>query len=363
MNKKVLFVVGSSWASGYYRMTQAANLLAQSGFHAEVIYFSSIAPMDLTGSRYALNRTDGLEIVDLTKFDTVVFQIVTFPELLYVIHSLKAKGIKTSMEIDDDYFALPASNPSFLSFHPRVKTIYRGGKFKSRISNTKINFKLDTLRKACKEVDTIQVSTPELKEVYSSLSNNVVVLENCVENLLYDVTEKRKNKAPVLGWFGTRTHQEDLKLILGSFPKSTSLLIAGYPEARNLIFKDYPNVEVIPPYDVSKVPEIVAKCDVGIVPLTECRFNDGKSDLKGVEFGAGCVPVIASDGAPYRRWIRHGENGFLVKHNKFKLWQRYIKQLLEDSKLRSKLGVEAKKDAIKRDIASHIDKWITTYFI
>jgi len=344
-------------------MSQAANLLAKSGFRVETTMFHSIDPLSLTALKPNFFCKD--KIIKLRDFDVIIFQLVWHAPLLYVVSILKSYGIKIAMEVDDDYFSLPRDNPSWISFHPKIMTRrFSDNRIRGIKYNFKVNNKIDILKRTMDMVDIIQVSTPELAKVYGNYGETVV-LQNCIDNELYDQLPKRKNEKPVIGWFGTRTHKADLELTLGCYPpqEDFTLLLAGWLEVRDLIFKDFNNIELIPPYRIYELPPIVKKCDFGIVPLVDCRFNDGKSELKGIEFGAASMPVIASDVAPYRRWIRHGENGFLVKKNKPKFWIRYIKELLYDKELRIKMGKEAKKDAIKRDIRNNIDKWINKYFV
>lgn len=361
--KKVLFVLGTSWASGYYRMSQAANLLRKRGFTLAIVMFDSVDPLNLTAIEPQLNGKN--KTVDLKKFDTVVFQLIWHDALNHVIEILKTIGVKTVMEVDDDYFALPFDNPSWISFHPKIAVRkHADGNVWGTRYKFKVNTKMDTFKQAMKMVDLIQVSTPELAETYKQFGN-IVILENCVENELYDAVLKRKNKKPVIGWFGTRTHKADLEITRGCYPSQDkfNLLLAGWPEVADMVFKNFINLEVIQPYRIEELPSIIKKCDFGIAPLVDCRFNSGKSDLKAVEFGAAGLPVIASDVAPYRRWVKHGINGFLVKKNKTKFWIRYMQQLIDDPELRLRMGAEAKKDAIKRDINNNLDKWVKAHFI
>ena len=362
MNNKVLFVIGSTWASGYYRLGQAAIALKHAGFNVKTIMFNAIDQDLMIAIETNLFGKD--KFIKLLDFDIIVFQLVYLKGILSIMKRLKAHNKKLSMELDDDYFALPATNPSFISFHPKVKTFQKSAGSYGRQYNRKVNFGIDNLKEACRLADMLQVSTPELKKVYSNLNNNIVVLENCVDNELYDAVPKRKNENVVVGWFGTATHKEDLRLVLGCFPENVTILLAGTdsPELVDTTFKGYDYLEVIPAYPLEDLPKIVAKCDIGIAPLVDCRFNDGKSDLKGVEFNAGSVPVIASDVAPYRRYIVHGENGFLVKKNKTKYWRKYLRELVENKKLRDSMSKKCKQFAIKRDIKNNLEKWITTYF-
>jgi len=383
-SKKVLFVIGSKAASGYYRMEQVCIELNAMGFLTESIYYDSVNPYNLIGYKDKFDissndlsyKTIG---IDMTKFDIVIFQMVWFEALFQVVKSLKERNIKTVMEIDDDYTCLPSDNPSFYSFHPRARiTVENGQKIikliapkykqsknkliRDRKAEERINTTLKTMFETARTVDMLQVSTPELKESYKKFNPNIVVLENFIDNRLYDKVPKVKNEIPTIGWFGTKTHIGDLQIVNGCIPQNCKFLVAGFPEVKEKLFKNLNNIEYLPPYKLEELPEIIAKCDIGIVPLIDNKFNAGKSDLKGLEFGAMSVPVVASDVPPYRRWIRHGENGFLAKKNKTKFWIRYLQKLVDDKELREQMGKEAKKDAIKRDIKNNIDKWIEVYF-
>lgn len=360
--RKILFVIGTSWASGYYRLAQACMEMKSRGLNVDYINFQDIAPLELKVMHRSI--TGKVEVLDLTTYDVIAFQLVQHPALLIVIQRLVSHGVKVIMEADDDYFALPVSNPTFIALHPRVELTYDTERKMNlaKVKNKKVNYRLDTFEEALKAASLIQVSTPELKEVYK-VFGPTVVLQNCVENHLYNKETKVINKEPVIGWFGTRTHTEDLSILDGILPREgCRILIAGWPDFLDTgLFKGYKNIDIMGTYPVEKLPTIVRKCDIGVVPLVDHRFNRGKSDLKGVEFGAFKIPVVASDVAPYRRWIRHEENGFLAKKNKNKFWFRYINRLLEDKPLRIRMGMEAKKDAIKRDIKNNIGDWIEVY--
>ncbi|MHB8742583.1 MAG: glycosyltransferase [Sulfuricaulis sp.] len=60
------------------------------------------------------------------------------------------------------------------------------------------------------------------------------------------------------------------------------------------------------------LPDILA-FDVGLAPLVRNPFNEGKSCLKGMEYNAAGIPVLASPTEDYRRWVEDGVNGFLCQ--------------------------------------------------
>ena len=71
------------------------------------------------------------------------------------------------------------------------------------------------------------------------------------------------------------------------------------------------------------------------------------------------IPFIASPTEPYKELINHGVNGFLVKHGRE--WSKYINMLVNDERLRTLMGYEARKVSEGRDIKKNIDKWTDAY--
>jgi len=300
----------------------------------------------------------------LTKADIVIFQLVVYSALVLVIQELKARGILTIMETDDAYTCLPRNNPAFWIFHPKT-LLMKGanGELAFNVFKDKCNPSLDNMKKAMKTVDILQVSTPELAELYRSFNKNIVVLENCIDNKLYDIP-KATNKKPVVIWSGTQTHIDDLYQLNGCVPRNCKLIIGGFTEAKQKgLFKDHPDVHFIKGVKLADYPtKIVALGDIVAIPLVDIKFNACKSDLKGLEHAAMGIPCVASDVPPYRRWVKHGENGFLVKKNKTKFWIRYLQQLVDDKALREKMGQAAKDKAMWRDIRQNIYQWESVYF-
>ena len=106
---------------------------------------------------------------------------------------------------------------------------------------------------------------------------------------------------------------------------------------------------------------IISQIDLGLVPLIDNKFNQGKSDLKGLEFGAGHVPVIASRVAPYIRWIENGVNGYLANNSKDFI--KLINRCINDTSLMNYLSINARNKALLRDINIGIKQYIDLYNI
>ncbi|MEU7416685.1 glycosyltransferase [Streptomyces antibioticus] len=97
---------------------------------------------------------------------------------------------------------------------------------------------------------------------------------------------------------------------------------------------------------VSNVDHYLQACaewDVWVAPYRDTAFNRAKFPTKWLESSVLGIPLIASDIEPYRRVIRHGENGFLVKYEHE--WGRLLKRLVDDPELRQRVGMTARGEA------------------
>jgi glycosyltransferase involved in cell wall biosynthesis len=87
----------------------------------------------------------------------------------------------------------------------------------------------------------------------------------------------------------------------------------------------------------------VSEFDVWCAPYRSTPFNAAKFPTKWLEASVLGIPLIASDTEAYRRVIRHGENGFLVKHEH--QWGKLLKQFVDDPGLRQRIGMTARGEA------------------
>jgi glycosyltransferase involved in cell wall biosynthesis len=105
--------------------------------------------------------------------------------------------------------------------------------------------------------------------------------------------------------------------------------------------------------------DITACFDIGIVPLARNLMNECKSHLKGLEYAACGIPVIASPSESYRWWVEPGVNGFLA--DKPKQWTDALNTLVNDDGLRRWMGRCARKSAAHATIANHWRDWEAVY--
>ena len=210
----------------------------------------------------------------------------------------------------------------------------------------------------CELCDAISVSTEFLKTEFSAYGKNIRVLKNALSNeflekanLKITNTNKNNNQITLAFFSGSSTHDEDFKIIEKSLliilkkHLHVKLLICGKIKFSDsfYLFKDRFEYNEFMPY--AEFIEIFKKVDINLVPLTDTKFNHGKSELKFIEAGAFGITTIASDCDAYSRVINHEKNGILISKNEG--WNFWIEKLIYDQDLRNKIGNAARDFVIK----------------
>lgn len=91
-----------------------------------------------------------------------------------------------------------------------------------------------------------------------------------------------------------------------------------------------------------EVPHYIAAFDIAVVP----HSNDYRSPIKLFEYMAEAKAVIAPRTEPIEMVIQHDKNGMLFEPLSEDQFVRGLKQLSQDSPLRNRLGVEARKNVL-----------------
>ena len=128
------------------------------------------------------------------------------------------------------------------------------------------------------------------------------------------------------------------------------------------ILHEYPDVEFVviadraPTLDVGADVKFIAwnseteikdllQFDIGIMPLPDDQWAQGKCGFKALQYMALELPAVASPVGVNSRIINHGVNGFLC--NTPEEWEAAVKKLIEDSGLRKRMGVNGRKTVVE----------------
>jgi glycosyltransferase involved in cell wall biosynthesis len=88
--------------------------------------------------------------------------------------------------------------------------------------------------------------------------------------------------------------------------------------------------------------------DIGLAPLPDNRFTNGKCGFKILQYAAAGLPVIASPVGVNVEYVRQGENGFLAANHS--QWFEKILLLQQHPLLRKKMGLAGKSCVERFDL-------------
>ena len=228
----------------------------------------------------------------------------------------------------------------------------------------------DAVEHSIEVADLVTVSTEPLAEVVRQFNPAVTVLPNCIPGWVLDLPPRQPRDRPRVGWAGGASHGADIGLAAG--PASRFLkrfpgwdLQLGGTDFRKTFGDEGVHQDRmfhVPWVQVNEHPEefyLSADFDIGICPLVPTAFSRSKSFVKALEMGARGIPVIASDCEPYRPYIEHGVNGFLVRYEHE--WLKYLSELAGDEKLRAEMGQANRDRAAQCTIEENYPLWAKAY--
>jgi len=248
----------------------------------------------------------------------------------------------------------------------------------------------DQYESLIKEADAIITPSKTLAKKFRKLTKgkDVFILPNAID---YDHYKERprEHKDLMIGYMGAASHWRDLSIIIDVLEKLhekydfyfvlygmmgepleaamyyyNRLLSANLQPEQNAYYKDaldfYQRLKKlkmlhIPFYPPELHPSALARADfdIGLAPLEDTEFNNGKSDIKFCEYAAVGTVTLASKVEPYKS----SGVGYYAKNN-FKDWYNKLERLIVDRDFRLRL-LKKQQEWVKknRDIGKVSIDW------
>jgi glycosyltransferase involved in cell wall biosynthesis len=115
--------------------------------------------------------------------------------------------------------------------------------------------------------------------------------------------------------------------------------------------RDRPRRLAKPVFDFPDLPRVLPEIDIGLVPLELSTFNEAKSCLKGLEYGACGIPFVASSTGEYVRLVAEAPVGLLADTPEE--WRHALDLLVSDKETRRVMGANgriiAERFSVERD--------------
>lgn len=247
---------------GHYRVMQPHRALREQG-----LIEGDVAPLLLS-------------VVDLERYDpdVIILQRQITNERLESMRRMGAFSRAFKIYELDDYLPnLP------------LKSVHREGMPKDILKSLRRGFSL---------VDRMVVSTEALAEAYAGMHHDIRVVENRLPLDWWQGLggKRRAGSRPRVGWAGGISHTGDLELIADVVKE-----LAG--EVEWVFFGMCPDrlrpyiSEFHPGVQIESYPQALARLnlDLALAPVEQNLFNECKSNLRLLEYGACGFPVICSD--------------------------------------------------------------------
>lgn len=210
--------------------------------------------------------------------------------------------------------------------------------------------------KIIKLCDAVTVTTQFLANLFSKeISKPVYVIKNTINEKQFDILKtiariEYEDKIKISYLSGTPTHNKDFEQI----EESILYVLENYPNTEFHVFGPLELSDKFVPYEkrILKYPYMdylqlqckSADMDINIAPLVLNDFNNSKSELKIFEAALLKIPTICSPIEPYKAIIKNGVNGFVA--DSVEEWKNAFSLLIEDSKKRQQIGMNAFNDFV-----------------
>lgn len=308
---------------------------------------------------------------DIIGANIVILEMLTGP---HIVDECKAKGAKVIYEGDD------AVIDSYGKERKNLQQLEGGLKEKAK----------ETIARC----DAVTVTNKLLAENYARFTKKpIYIIPNYMDYQWYSKEKlkiERNTNEIRIGWFGSKGHFEDLKMLLPAIKK----VLEKYPQAKLVycgyggmsssnkvatevgygedVFKDIPRNrrELYQPvkYDYWPHKHQLLDFDIGLAPLVDDYFNHCKSHIKWMEYSALRIPVICSPttytespyGKDYAPAVKDGKTALVASTEEE--WITALSKLIEDKELRQKMAKDAQKEVEKTwDLDAHWNEFINVY--
>ena len=186
---------------------------------------------------------------------------------------------------------------------------------------------------------------------YQAGAKKVTILPTVVDAMVYAPDSPvlcEENIPVVIGWLGSPTTVKYLKLI-----ESVFVSIAKKANIKLSVIGGEYCPEGVPtecyhwPNEWSEAEEIayLKKIDIGIMPLIDSPWEQGKCGFKLIKYMACAKPMVASPVSTNKEIVIHGENGYLA--NTLEEWESYLLALIRDADKRQRFGEAGRKNMLE----------------
>jgi glycosyltransferase involved in cell wall biosynthesis len=201
----------------------------------------------------------------------------------------------------------------------------------------------------CRVASAVLVGNAYLAAYAAERNSQVFILPSTIDLAKYPVQPEPASNDPfVICWTGsasTLAHFETARVALERFAAQRPTvirIICSHPPERPIAGAQ----NVFVPWSEQGEAEAVGACHVGIMPLPDNQYTQGKCGMKALQYMATGRPAVIAPVGMNRDLVQHGENGFLAGTDDE--WVDALTRLADSPDLRKRMG-----DAGRRTVEDH----------
>jgi glycosyltransferase involved in cell wall biosynthesis len=317
-------------ASSRYRTFQFLPFLHEAGLDCEVAPLFDDAYL---ASKYRLGRGHPIDVaralgrrlfhlLRVRRFDLLVLEYELLPYFPAWIERLLAHhGVRYTVDYDDALFHQYDQHRSRLlrsMLGSKIATVMRGARLVTAGNEYLADYAAHAGAKWVEQVPTVV----DLRKYTPRWTDN-------------------DRSTVIIGWIGSPATAKYLDAVAGPLAQvcrdtGARVRLVGAGSAA------LPGVPVdLLAWDETTETLDIAEFDIGIMPLADGLWEQGKCGFKLVQYMACGVPVVASPVGVNRRIVEPGVHGFLA--SSAQQWVQTLTDLVQDAGLRARMGVEGRR--------------------
>jgi glycosyltransferase involved in cell wall biosynthesis len=197
--------------------------------------------------------------------------------------------------------------------------------------------------------DTVIAGNAYLANKALAYNKNVIVIPTTIDtDFHFPKPELRNKETLVIGWSGSISTVKHFDLLVplllklkNRYADKISFKLIGDKTYKNPLLE----VDAFTWTEETEVDQLNS-FDIGLMPLPEDDWAEGKCGLKGLSYMACGVATVMSAVSVNKEIIEHGKNGFLA-HNESE-WLDFLSLLIENKTLREELGKAGRDTVLRR---------------
>jgi glycosyltransferase involved in cell wall biosynthesis len=191
--------------------------------------------------------------------------------------------------------------------------------------------------------DQVFAGNEYLAQFASHYNTNVLHVPTTIDTTYHVPKKDEVNERICIGWTGTST-------TLKYFEQLLPVLKRIYQKYGEKIYfkiivdvdKTYPQIDTQTTlWSLANEIQDLNAIDIGIMPLPDDKWANGKCGFKGLQYMSLEIPTIMSPVGVNKKIINHGVNGYLAGQEDE--WISILTDLIESPNQRKTVGVEARK--------------------